>query len=399
MKIAKQSWEDLGIALAVRLLGFLLALVLAGCGGSPGTRPQAVETVRGVRVETLRWENVPDEIEAPGSVAAAATAQVAARAMGTVTQVAVHEGDRVKRGQLLVLLDERELAARRNAARAALEEAAAAREEATRAVAAAQAQADVASKTYERFVFLRDQKSVSPQEFDEVEAKHRAALAGLEQAKARRQQAEAAHTRAEAEVRAAEAVAGYARVVAPFDGVVVRRMVETGSMVAPGVPLLIVENTSRYRMEVSVPASAASEATRLRKGTSARVRLDALPGRELAGKVVELEAGADPASQTLRVRIELPHDAGVRSGWFGRAWFRRGERRALVVPRSAVVERGQLRGVYAVDAGQVARWRLVTPGASLAERVEILSGLSEGERYVTDPGGQELDGKKVEAGR
>ncbi len=398
MKIAKQSWEDLGIALAVTLLGFLLAFVLAGCGSSPGTRPQAVETVRGVRVETLRWENVPDEIEAPGSVAAAATAQVAARAMGTVTQVAVHEGDRVKRGQLLVLLDERELAARRNAARAALEEAAAAREEATRAVAAAQAQADVASKTYERFVFLRDQKSVSPQEFDEVEAKHRAVLAGLEQAKARRQQAEAAHTRAEAEVRAAEAVAGYARVVAPFDGVVVRRMVERGSMVAPGVPLLIVEDTSRYRMEVSVPASAASEATRLRKGTSARVRLDALPGR-LAGKVVELEAGADPASQTLRVRIELPRDAGVRSGWFGRAWFRRGERRALAVPRSAVVERGQLRGVYAVDAGQVARWRLVTPGASLAERVEILSGLSEGERFVADAGGQELDGKKVEAGR
>ncbi len=399
MKFSKQSWADLGITLAATIQGFLLALGLASCGGSPGPRPPAVETVRGVRVETLRSEIVPDEIEVPGTITAAAAAQVAARAMGTVMQVATREGDHVKRGQLLVLLDERELVARRNAARAALEEAAAAREEANRGVALSQAQADVANKTYERFVFLHGQKSVSPQEFDEVEAKHRAALAGLEQAKARRQQVEAAHARAESEARAAEAVAGYARVAAPFDGVLVRRMVEPGSMVAPGTPLLIVEDTSRYRMEVSVPASAASDATRLRKGSPARVRLDALPGRELAGQVVELEAGADPASQTLRARIELPRDAGVRSGWFGRAWFRRGERRALVMPRSAVVERGQLRGVYAVDAGQIARWRLVTLGASVGDRVQILSGLGEGERFVADPGGQELDGRRMEAGR
>ncbi len=399
MKFSKRSWADVGIALVVAVLGFLLALVLAGCSGSPGPRPQAVETVRGVRIETLRWENVPDEIEVPGTITAAATAQVAARAMGTVMQVAAREGDHVKRGQLLVLLDERELVARGNAARAALGEATAAREEATRGVAMSQAQADVANKTYERFVFLREQNSVSPQEFDEVEAKHRAALAGLEQAKAHQQQVEAARARVESEARAADAVASYARVAAPFDGVVVRRMIEPGSTVAPGVPLLIVEDNSRYRMEVSIPASATSDATRLRKGSPARVRLDALPGRELAGKVVELEAGVDPSSQTLRARIELPRDAGVRSGWFGRAWFQRGERRALVVPRSAVVERGQLRGVYAVDTGQVARWRLVTLGASVDERVQILSGLDEGERFAIDPGGRELDGRKVEAGR
>jgi hypothetical protein len=88
---------------------------------------------------------------------------------------------------------------------------------------------------------------------------------------------------------------------------------------------------------------------------------------------------------------------------FGRAWFTRGMRRALAVPREAIVVRGQLHGVYVVDAEQIARLRLVTLGSALAatetagERVEILSGLSEGERIVTNPGARELEGRKVEA--
>ncbi len=395
MRTPRQVAKSPGILLAAALLALVTAP--SGCGGPAQQSPQAPDTIRGLRVETVRMQNLPDEIEAPGSVAAVATAQVAARAMGTVTQVAEREGDRVQRGQLLVQLDERELIARRDAARAALREAQASGEEAAQALTAAQAQADVARKTYERFVYLREQKSVSPQEFDEVEAKNRAAQAGLEQAQARQQQAQAMLARAQSEVAAAEAVAGYARIVAPFDGIVVRRTVEPGSMIAPGTPLLVIEDSSRYRLEVTVDAS---DAARVRRGTRARVRLDALPGRDLQGRVAELEAGADATSHTVAVRINLPRDPAIRSGLFGRAWFARGQRRALVVPRTAVVERGQLRGVYTVDAGQTARLRLVTlgqafPGAG-GERVEILSGLSEGDRIVAEPGDQELDGKKLE---
>lgn len=398
MNRSKQVAKSPGVVSPAALLVFLMALF--GCGGPGGPGAQAPEIVRSARVETVRMEDVPDEIEAPGTVVALATAQVAARAMGAVTNVAVREGDRVQRGQLLVQLDERELVARRDAAAAALREARAAQEEATRAEAVAQAQAEIARKTYDRFVFLRDQKSVSPQEFDEVEAKQRAAQAGLLQAQARRQQAEATLVRAESEARAAEAVASYARIVAPFDGLVVRRTVEPGSMISPGAPLLVLEDSSRYRLEVSLDAS---DAARVRRGSGARVRLDALPGRELRGSVAELEAGADTASHTVRARIGLPRDPAIRSGLFGRAWFARGVRRAIVVPRTAVVERGQLRAVYAVDAGQLARLRLVTLGQSFpragGERVEILSGLSEGDRIVTDPGSRELDGKKLEAAR
>jgi RND family efflux transporter MFP subunit len=378
--------------LVLRIFVPVALLALAGCGGKEEANPAAAERVSGVRIEAVQLESFPDEIVAPGTVASTATAQVAARVMGTVTSVLVREGDAVKAGQVLVTLDERELAERRSAARAAVDEAAHAREEIARGVAAAQAQADVTRKTYERYVMLRDKKSVSPQEFDEVEAKQRAAQEGLAAAQARQQQMASMAERAQAELRAMETVASYARVTAPFSGVVVRRMVEPGAMAGPGVPLLVVEASSQYRLEVTVDAS---EAASLKRGSKARVELDALPGKSFSGTLVEMEAGAETASHTVRARIELPRDAAIRSGLFGRAWFARGERKAIALAQTAIVHRGQLHGVYAVDAQGIARLRMVTLGKSIGDKMEILSGISEGERVVMDAGNRELDGKKV----
>jgi RND family efflux transporter MFP subunit len=372
-------------------LGAMLAL--AGCGGEEAKKPAAPETVSGLRVAAVRLETVPLEIEAPGTVASVNSAPVAARTMGTVTRVAVREGDSVRAGELLVSLDERELAARRSAALSAVEEARAAREEAARMLAAAEAQAEVTQKTFERFDFLRKQNSVSAQEFDEVAAKQKAAQAQLAAARAKQQQVEALYARAQSEARAAETVAGYAHVLAPFSGTVVRRNVEPGQLATPGMPLVVLEDSSRYRLEVTLDATAAAA---LRRGTRARVRLDALPEKSLEAVVTELEAGADPGSHTVRARLELPREPGIRSGLFGRAWFQKGETQAIVLPPDAIVHRGQLHGVYAVGDDGVARFRLVTLGRTLADgRVEILSGLSEKDRVVLNAGTRELDGRKV----
>jgi len=163
-------------------------------------------------------------------------------------------------------------------------------------------------------------------------------------------------------------------------------------MAVPGMPLLIVEETSRYRLEVTVDA--ASGVT-LRRGSKARVALDALPERILEGTVSEMEAGADPSSQTLAVKVDLPRDKDIRSGLFGRAWFVQGGRQALLVPRAHLVERGQLTGVFVVDEAGVARLRVVTIGRATDGSVEILSGLSDGDRVVAEPGNRELDARKV----
>lgn len=373
-----------------------LAFMAAGCAPAEKHAETAPETVPGIELRSAALANVADEVEAPGTVFAARTAEVAPRTMGTVEAVLVREGQSVKAGELLARLDDRELAARAGAAKSALEAAMAARNEAAQGGAAAKAQADVAEKTYERFVYLRDQKSVSPQEFDEVDSRRRSAQAGLAAAVERQKQAEAGVARAQEEERAAETASSYSRIVAPFAGIVSRRMAEPGSMAAPGVPLFVVEDTGHFRLRAQLEAAAATPA---RTGAVARVRLDALGDRDFEAHVVEVEGGADPASHTIGVRLELPADPAIRSGLFGRAWFKRGERRALDVPQSAIVRRGQLTGVYVVDSAGLLRWRVVTLGETGADgAVEILSGLGPGEKFAVNPNGRELDGKRAGAG-
>jgi len=373
-------------------LAMALAWLVIGCGGGSEGPAQKVESVEGIRTEKIQMQTVPHEIAVPGSVIATATAQVAARTMGTVLQVAVREGDAVKRGQLLAQLDERELAARRNSAQAGEQASNAGVEQAARAVAAAEAQADVAKKTFDRYLYLKEQKSVSPQEFDEVAAKYQAAQARLEQAKAGLQQAQAGVLQAKSELEAASSVAGYARIVSPFDGRVLRRQAEPGSLVSPGMPLFVVEETGRYQLEVTLPADAL---VAVHKGTVARVELDEQSQRTIPGKVAEIEGGADPAAHTAKARIDLAIDRAVESGMFGRAFFVNGEKRALIVPTDALVERGQLCGIYLVSSDGLAHLRLVTLGKSRGTEVEVLSGLNDGETLVLNPGAQELDGKKV----
>jgi RND family efflux transporter MFP subunit len=369
----------------------LAAGLLLGCGE---TENKAVkpETVSGLRVQKIELKNVPDELESPGTVIAAATAQVAARTTGTVLQVAVKEGDTVRRGQLLAQLDERELVARKDAAHAGSKAAEAGIGQAQKALAVAQANADVMQKTYDRYVYLKEQKSVSPQEYDEISAKHQAAQAQLEQAKATLQQSQAGKEQAQAEVHVAESVANYARIVAPFDGWVVRRTVERGSLVSPGTPLFVVEDTSRYQLQATLPTEALSF---VKKGSVARVQLDVMTATSLEGKVAEIEAGADPGSHTLNARIDLPRDVKVESGVFGRAYFAHGEKPALVVPLEMIVTRGQLRGMYVVDANGLVHWRVVTLGQPANGLVEVLSGVAAGDAVVLNPGVQELDGKKA----
>ncbi len=390
MSVLERAGKGMCRKMCVAVIG--AGMFIGGCGDGSEVPRQKAEVVQGVRVHRVRLEKIADELEAPGSVIAASTALVAARTMGTVLQVAVREGDAVKRGQLLAQLDEREMASRRSAAQAASQGASAGVVQATNAVVAAQAQADVMKKTYDRYTYLMEQKSVSPQEYDEIASKQQAAQANLGQAKAKLREAEAGVAQSQSQVHAAESVASYSRVVAPFDGRVIRRTVEPGSLVTPGMPLFVVEDTSRYQLEVTLPADAIGA---VKKNTVARVQLDGLAEKSLAGKVGEIEAGADATSHTVKARVDLPKESGVQSGMFGRAYFARGEQAALVITSDAVVSRGQLRGIYTADETGVIHWRVVTLGKSVGSQVEVLSGLNDGEVVVLSPGSLELDGKKT----
>jgi multidrug efflux pump subunit AcrA (membrane-fusion protein) len=153
-----------------------------------------------------------------------------------------------------------------------------------------------------------------------------------------------------------------------------------------------VEDASRYQLRATLPAGASSL---IKKGSVARVQLDSMKDKSLQGKVTEIEAGADPNSHTLNARIDLPHGVEAESGLFGRAFFAYGDKQAVVVPLEVVVTRGQLRGIYAVDANGLVHWRVVTLGQPANGMVEVLSGVELGDSIVLNPGTQELDGKKM----
>lgn len=359
------------------VLPFLAALIAVGCSGKKTPIAQAPEVVRDLKLVQVQRKTMPDYVDAVGTVRAQQTSQLSAQVVGAIVSIRAQEGQRVRKGEVLIVLDDAQQ-------RAAVQRASAAVNSAQQDIAAGDADYALANSTLGRYQNLYEKKSVSPHEMDEVQA--RAKSAG-----ARRDQAQAGITQARAMESQARAGLGYTRIRAPFDGVITARQVDVGTLASPGVPLLTLEDTHRFRLEASVDEG---DIRLIKLGATAPVAVDALGG-ELQGKIVQIVPAADPASRSFVVKIELPSDSRLRSGFFGRARFARGQRDAIVVPRTAVLDRGQLQGVYVVGAdGQIAL-RFVTLGRPVGEMIELLSGVTAGEHLVSAHGGRELAGKKV----
>jgi RND family efflux transporter MFP subunit len=252
-------------------------------------------------------------------------------------------------------------------------------------VSAADSDLALAAATLKRYQQLYEKKSVSPQEFDEIKSRYQSAEARRDKARAGQVQASAALTQAQNSL-------GYARIRAPFAGIVTEKKVDAGSLASPGMPIFTMEDTRAYRLEVTVDES---DIALVHVGQAASVTIDAREDAQLHGKVVQIVPAADPASRSFLVKVELPAETRLRSGLFGRARFPRGERSALLIPRTSLVERGQLQGVYVLDANQIAWLRYVALGQSTGEQVEVLSGLQDGEKLVDAPGDRELSGKRI----
>jgi RND family efflux transporter MFP subunit len=357
----------------------IAALMLVGCTGGQKETAREPEVVRNVAVTSAQRATLPDYLEVTGTVHAAQSSQLASQMMGNILEVRVQEGDRVRRGQVLAVIDDAQ-------PRASFDRAQAAHHAAQQEIISADSDFHLAEATFKRYQDLYEKKSVSPQEFDEVKARFQAA-------QARRDLSHAGQAQAQATLTQARTVVDYSRVRAPFDGVVTEKKVDAGTLASPGMPLFTVEDPRRHRLDASVNES---DIGRVRIGQTIQVRMDAL-GTELAGKVAHIVPAADPASRSFLVKIDLPSDLRLRSGLFGRARIPRGQKNSIVVPHSAIVEHGQLQAVYVLDAAQIASLRYVTLGNPTGDQVEVLSGLDGGEKLVAAPGSQEFSGRKIEA--
>ena len=359
-------------------------VMIAGChGGESAATPGTVQTMQ-ARVVESQEQQVPVSLRSTGTVHARETAVVSAQVMGRIQQVLVHEGDSVRAGQTLVVLDDAAL-------RSKVEQAQAGVKAAQNVQAAAQTNAALAASTLNRYKQLESEKSVSPQEMDEVSRRAEGAAASVD---AMRAQTDAAR----AQEDGARTMMSYTRLVAPFAGVVTARLADPGTMAAPGVPLLQVDRAGVLQLDANVDESAIGA---IHKGMRVQVAVDGGASTtgvrtNLAGVVAEIVPVADPSSHSFLVKIDLPSSSQMRPGMYGTAEFANGARQAILIPSSAVVARGSLNCVYVLDDQGIAQLRYITLGAAQGNLVEVLSGVTSGEKLVDSPSDRNLAGKRIE---
>lgn len=310
-----------------------------GGGRGPGGRgggggPPAVETVA---VET---GSIAREIEVSGTVEPLRSVGVNAQASGALVAVNAEEGDFVQRGAVMARLDARELEAQ---------------------VASSRANWEVARDAFARAQQLRDRQVITQAEYDAARAAEAAARASLDQARTR---------------------VGYMVVRAPASGVVTEKLVEVGAVVGAQTKLFTIAEVSTLVTRVGVSEL---DVGSLRTGQDARVMLDAYPGQRFEGRIRRIFPSADPTTRLLPVEVALTGEAAsaARPGFLARVAFALGTREnVLLVPASAVVGQAGAQQVFVVVNGKAER-RTVETGLSSEGRVEIVSGLREGEAVVT----------------
>ena len=313
-------------------------------------RKARLSRYRRSRFRTVVVENKerPSSEEVVGTVRAKLRAAIEAKVSARIESLLVAPGQMVKAGELIAQLDPREIQAR-------LDQALALREQATRDLA--------------RGRELIDKKITTQSDFDAVQARARVA---------------------EGAAREMETMLGYTKVVAPFDGIVTRKLADVGDLAAPGKPIIEMEDPRALRFEADVPEALIGH---VKIGAKLPVQVSAGAAR-IEGTVVEVAPVADASSRTFLVKLDLPAAEGVRSGQFGRVWIPTGESKSIRVPASAVATRGQVECVFVV-VDQHAELRIVRTGKHSDSEVEILAGLSPGERVVSENVESLRDGEPV----
>jgi RND family efflux transporter MFP subunit len=329
------------------------AVALSACDTEPARPESKPLSTRSVRVEHARLDVNAAGEEVVGTVRARNSAQISSTVVGKVQALNVVLGRRVRSGDVLVRISADEIGAKLDQTEALH----------------AQAKVDL-----DRAQTLLNKEAIPRAQYDAVAAAFRVAAA---------RRAEAA------------AMASHTVLRAPFAGVVSAKLANVGDTAMPGQALLVLDDPSALRLEATVPEVAART---LKVGQTVPVRVNGR-ARDLTGTVAEISPAADPMSRTVLAKIDLPGDPALHPGLLGRLMLpsTSGQPRAVLVPSSTVVRRGQLEEVFVVDRGR-ARLRLVKTGrVTNAGATEILSGLADGEAVVASDIAEIVDGQPVEA--
>jgi RND family efflux transporter MFP subunit len=231
---------------------------------------------------------------------------------------------------------------------------------------------------------MYEEQAISLQEMDQFETQKR--MAELEY-----ERVQEMVNRAAAGLSEAKIYLGFTSVTAPVNGVVTEKKTEVGSMAVPGVPLLTVENSAAFHAEVAIDENLSGK---LKPGTPVLVSIESI-NRRIPGKITEILPSVDPLSRTFMAKVSVS-GPGLRSGLYAKVRIARGKKETILAPKAAVVEKGQLTGVYAVDGQGVVTYRLVRIGKEYDGNREILSGLKPNDRIIVQGVEKAVDGGIVE---
>lgn len=355
-----------------KLLLTLILITIISTGCAKHEKEVKHPEVSGVKVEVIKKESVDSFYTTSSTVKAKTNSVISSMLMGKITSLAVQEGDAVKKGQLLLIIDARDMSQKAAAAGAGVTAA-------QKAAAAAAQSMKMAERTYNRYKNLYDEKVITKQEFDQwttqkniTALEYQRAMAGVQQAKA-----------GLGEVRVYQS---YARVTAPLSGIITQKNIDLGSTAIQGQPLFTIEAPGNMELTANIDESYLGK---IKEGDEAVLEIN---NATIKRKITKIVRYIDPATRTFKAKIDI---AGLTGGKFVKINIPVSKKEAIIVPKSSIVEKGELTGMYTVDSENIISYRLIRTGKTYGDKVEILSGLSDGDKIITEGLYKAIDGGKI----
>jgi len=344
----------------------LAGAFLAGCGSADKVVNEMPPVT--VQVEQATTAAMNQTVTVSGRIEAANSTNLSTRMMGHITALRVKTGDKVRKGQLLLSISSTDLQAKRAQVDASIAQASSALVN--------------AEKDYQRFQELFAKGSASQKELDNMTTRYEMARSGLDAAQQMKKEIEAQFA--------------YTSIASPYDGLVINTFVKEGDMANPGMPLVAVEGAGTPEAVLLVPEA---YITQIAAGQTVELIVKS-SGKVLAGKVTEVSGSAKNTGGQYIVKVSLPTTQGVLPGMFVSATVTLNqiatEQSSPLVYLSALVENGQLTGIYTVGTNNTAVLRMVRVGKPIGDKVQVLSGLAVGERYITQAQGKLFNGASVQ---
>lgn len=359
-----------------KLLLTLMLILLISSGCTKHSKESEHQIISDIQTETIHKKSVENYYSTSATVKAKENSTLASMLTGKVTSIAVEEGDFVKKGQLLLTIDARDLTQKAAGASAGIKAAQMAADSAAQ-------NAQMAERTYQRYKNLYDEKVITKQEFDQWTTQKNVAQMQYRQAQAGVQQARAG-------LGEVQVYQSYARVTAPTSGIVTKRNIDLGSTAIQGMPLLSIEAQENNETPAEIIANI--DESYLGKVKVGEDVILEIANKTYKRKITKIVASVDPMTRTFKAKVDIK---GVIGGQFAKINIPIDKKNAILIPKSAIVEKGALTGVYTVDNENIITYRLVRTGKSFNDKVEILSGLFDGDKIITKGMEKAQDGAKI----